>query len=349
MAIELTPGEIYFVGEVDVRTAERSRYFKIGLVKEKDDERVDDRVREHQTGNPRQLTLLQSVKTPCVSKVENRLHRSFATQQVSGEWFHLAEEELATAISLCEQIAADASSRIRFAEASSILAKELSNGQSVPSSDELRDLHRRYLVAYCGDKLCTALGATVKGVLNDFHERGVDTSLYVQRQTKAGRKNFDEKMFQEKYPDIYAKFTVTQEKFKAGNFTVAEVRKASMAPSDIDPVFADLHGQVLRAVELARAGDMSIDEFYVSYLAVLEHEVRFSWEKDFLEAELKFNLGVNDEILDVCKWKREMTSETKFDKSSATKEHPELIAECTVEKEGDQATVLRKGRGAIEA
>ena len=117
MAIDLAPGEIYFIGEVDVRSKEPSSYVKIGLVRERDDKRVDERVLEHQTGNPRQLTLLRSIKTPCVSKVENHLHRSFATSQVSGEWFHLDAQGLDESMALCEQLAEDAGRRSAFAEA----------------------------------------------------------------------------------------------------------------------------------------------------------------------------------------------------------------------------------------
>jgi len=40
MAIDLRAGEIYFIGEKDVRTNQSSSYYKIGLVREKDDRDV---------------------------------------------------------------------------------------------------------------------------------------------------------------------------------------------------------------------------------------------------------------------------------------------------------------------
>ncbi len=44
MAINLTPGEIYFIREKDVLTHEVSNYVKVGLVREGEDRGSDERV-----------------------------------------------------------------------------------------------------------------------------------------------------------------------------------------------------------------------------------------------------------------------------------------------------------------
>lgn len=347
MAIDLTPGEIYFIGEVDVRTIEPSSYYKIGLVREKDDKRVDQRLLEHQTGNPRQLTLLRSIKTPCVSKVENHLHRSFATSQVSGEWFHLDSSGLNSAVSLCETLSTDAWRRISFVEASATISKEVSSGESIEPTSDQRALHQHLLTMKYGSKLCDQLGDVVMGVLDELTERGKDTSLYVTRQTKAGKKAFNEKLFLEHHPDLHAKFMVTVEKFKAGTFALADIRKFVVEPDDIDPGFGDLYRRIHDMAGIVRRGEMTVDEFYELYLAVLGHEVKFDWESNFAEAELKAQLGHHDEIIGICKWKRGMSTETKFDKAALAQEYPELVDEFTTQAEPETATVLHKGRGAI--
>jgi len=313
MAIDLAPGEIYFIGEVDVRSKEPSSYVKIGLVRERDDKRVDERVLEHQTGNPRQLTLLRSIKTPCVSKVENHLHRSFATSQVSGEWFHLDAQGLGESMALCEKLADDAGRRSAFVEAAKAFGSQLSNGQSLDPTDETKDLHQQLLVAKYGAKLCGQLGKTVKTVLDELSGQGIDTTLYVTRLTKAGKKGFDEKQLQADHPDLYAKFVTTEEKFKPGALTVAGILKFEIDPSEISEQFGSVHQRITETSVLALAGEVSPDAFYELYLEVLGHEVAFEWTTNFVEAELKASLGEFDEIVGVCKWKRAMKTEEKFD------------------------------------
>ena len=94
MAINLTPGEIYFIREKDLLTKEVSSYVKVGLVREGEDRGSEERASEHQTGNPRQLFVEKIVKTEAVSAVENMLHDHFANQRVSGEWFDFDNVQL---------------------------------------------------------------------------------------------------------------------------------------------------------------------------------------------------------------------------------------------------------------
>ena len=62
----LTPGEIYFLGEKDLKTGENSPFVKIGLVRENESRGTADRLKDHQTGNPRLLHIVKIVKTPLV-------------------------------------------------------------------------------------------------------------------------------------------------------------------------------------------------------------------------------------------------------------------------------------------
>ena len=349
MAIDLTPGEIYFIGEVDVRSKEPSSYVKIGLVRERDDKRVDERVLEHQTGNPRQLTLLRSIKTPCVSKVENHLHRSFATCQVSGEWFHLDSSGLEESMTLCHQLADDADRRSVFVETAKVLGSQVSNGQTLEPTDEMKDLHQQLLVAKYGTSLCGELGKLVKVVLDELTDKGVDTSLYVTRQMKAGKKGFDEKQLQADHPDLYAQFVLTDEKFKQGALNITGLRKFEIAPSEISEEFGSIHQRIVDVSELARRGEISPDDFYELYLEVLGHEVSFEWTTIFIDAELKANVGEFEGIIGVCKWKREMKIEEKFDKAAFSEAHSDLAEQYTTRGPEELSTVLHKGRGAIGA
>lgn len=262
MAIDLRAGEIYFIGEKDVRTNQSSSYYKIGLVREKDDRDVAQRLEEHQTANPRQLMLRRSIKTPCVSKVESYLHRSFATSRVIREWFQFDSTGLESAVNLCDALSSDARQRIRFVEASATISKEVSNGLSLKPTDHQQALNKHLLTMKYGLKLCDQLAVVVMGVLDELAERGKDTSLYVTRLSKDVRKAFNEKLFREQHPDLYARFMVTSEKFKANNFTLAEIKKFVVEPVEIDRDFGDLYRQILDMADIAKRDEISIDEYY---------------------------------------------------------------------------------------
>jgi hypothetical protein len=87
--MKLTAGEIYFVGERDLKTSEITTYVKIGIVREgaKGPRTSVQRLDEHQTGNLRQLFFHEVIETPAVEEIETRLHKAFAQHGVSGEWF----------------------------------------------------------------------------------------------------------------------------------------------------------------------------------------------------------------------------------------------------------------------
>jgi hypothetical protein len=97
--MKLTPGEIYFIGEKDLKTGLNTSYCKIGIVRDgaKGPRSSDERLLEHQTGNPRKLFLRDIVVAPAVEEIETRVHRIFAPLRVNGEWLELSDEQYAEA------------------------------------------------------------------------------------------------------------------------------------------------------------------------------------------------------------------------------------------------------------
>jgi len=117
--MELGQGEIYFIAERD--GSSNTGFIKIGLVRERDGRNSYDRIKEHQTGNPRPLELLNVVKTVLVSTVENTLHREYAGRRVSGEWFKLDQPALADAVARCRILAETYAAHIPALEAANAL------------------------------------------------------------------------------------------------------------------------------------------------------------------------------------------------------------------------------------
>ena len=79
-------GQIYFLDEIDPR-GPKSNYIKIGKISPNDKGRSSlDRLKEHQTGNPRQLNERYVLGTLAdVSKLESILHNSFSTRRIRDE------------------------------------------------------------------------------------------------------------------------------------------------------------------------------------------------------------------------------------------------------------------------
>lgn len=94
--IKLTKGQLYFLREKDFLSGEITRYVKIGLVR--DVKETDERIREHQTGNPREIYDYHSIESPFVEHLETQMHYRFADNWITGEWFDMAESDIDAAI-----------------------------------------------------------------------------------------------------------------------------------------------------------------------------------------------------------------------------------------------------------
>ena len=102
----LTPGQLYFINEQDTQTGVRSNYYKIGIVRDADDRDSENRLLEHQTGNPRKLCIVETLSMPAVEAVETNLHYLFASKRVMGEWMCFNDDELKQAIAKAKELAA---------------------------------------------------------------------------------------------------------------------------------------------------------------------------------------------------------------------------------------------------
>jgi hypothetical protein len=77
-------GDIYLLRDRDLRVTPpvQSTYLKIGIAKD-----TPKRVKDHQTGNPRQIETTYRELVPGKSEIETFLHHYFSTDRVRGEWF----------------------------------------------------------------------------------------------------------------------------------------------------------------------------------------------------------------------------------------------------------------------
>ena len=89
---KVTHGTLYVMRERDYHTGQELDYYKIGIVRGAKD--VDDRLKDHLTGNPRDIFTVREFTSIAVQKLETLLHNLYASQRVhSGEWFKFSDSE----------------------------------------------------------------------------------------------------------------------------------------------------------------------------------------------------------------------------------------------------------------
>ena len=102
--MKLTPGQLYFINEQDIKTGQRSSYYKIGIVRDAEGRDSKNRLLEHQTGNPRKLCVVETLNMPAVEYIETNLHYLFARNRVMGEWMEFTPAELQAAIAKANEL-----------------------------------------------------------------------------------------------------------------------------------------------------------------------------------------------------------------------------------------------------
>jgi hypothetical protein len=73
--------------------------YKIGIAKN-----PKQRIRQLQTGNSDELTLIETYQSENASKIETALHNRFSHVRQSGEWFDLSITEEVNFIKMCSSI-----------------------------------------------------------------------------------------------------------------------------------------------------------------------------------------------------------------------------------------------------
>jgi hypothetical protein len=70
--------------------------------------------------------------------------------------------------------------------------------------------------------------------------------------------------------------------------------------------------------------DKTIENLHARHLILLARQGELSWEKDFIETQLKVSCGNAKSIEGICSWPRLESIKSKFDKRSFTNTHPDL-------------------------
>ena len=73
--------------------------FKIGVTKRK----VEERLKEIQTGNPGEVFVMQTFESNYPYKLEKMMHRHFNSKKTLNEWFSLDVDDVASFTDICSK------------------------------------------------------------------------------------------------------------------------------------------------------------------------------------------------------------------------------------------------------
>jgi hypothetical protein len=343
-------GEIYFIGEKDLRSKEITPYFKVGIVRENADNADRDstqRLLEHQTGNPRELYIESVVKTDLVELVETLLHKKFAPLGVRGEWMLLSAEELAQVQKEANALAKEAAEITADLEKAEKLAKEKSDEELVPATDELKALNEIYLESNAKLKSCDEMFDAIKEIfaeaLEDEDEEE-EVEAFVKVQEKKGKAIFDEESFKAKYEKIYSKFVITKSTIK-GTASFSGSRGFKKEFKEFDPSFATMVDGFEPLVENIKAGKEKKESLHGFSLELRRVSAEATWSKMKAESKIKVACGTHAGIDGLFKWARTEKVTESLDRKGLKEAHPELYAEFTTQGEATKAVIVDPKKG----
>jgi len=337
--LKLTAGEIYFIGEKDLKSGIDTSYFKIGIVREgaKGPRSSDERLLEHQTGNPRKLFLRDVVKTPVVEEIETRIHRIFAPLRVHGEWLELTEAQYQEALKMTSDMALEAESSLPALEAAEALKSVASNGLVVEAPAHVLDVWKDLSLAKSVMKACGDALELIKPTIYQFAVQG-ETEGIASIQERKGRLIFDVEQFKQENQELFDKYQVDKSSWQQ-RFTLLKTKE----DSDLEQFSPGLQ-ELIREIEILCSEVRTASDLvniHSVHVQLLSREARAQWVASLREALLKSILGENEGFEGICKWPRVEKIKKVLDEKALSVDHPELFDKYLLQTDSTQAIVIQ--------
>jgi hypothetical protein len=324
--MKIVPGTLYFISEVDVLTGQTFDYYKIGLVKDSRQGDSFDRAGEHQTGNPRRLTVKHTVETPAINDLETLMHDLYATSRIFGEWFVLPGETITEAVQRAQALANEQQDLVEATTRVGEFAVCTSDGEVVPATPEATALAFELHQARFEQKEIKKVHDVVKGFLEGLTSSTFDATLFLTWTTRRTPK-FDEAALKAAHPELYQHY-VSEETKLSGTFTPATPRDLNLSLPD--PLRESLDLQRIRVDTAGQhPSEEQVREIHFHYLQHLALLGDAGWREDRAATTIKTLIGDHLGIDQVAKWTRSMKTAEKFDAGTFKQEHPDVAAAFT--------------------
>ena len=318
--MKLVSGELYFMEEIDVLTSERSGYFKLGLVKTARQGDSATRLSEHQTGNPRRLELVETVQTVAINDLETSMHHRLARQRILGEWFDLNPEQLANAIALAKELAAEQAKHAPAARKADQLASQPSTPTVGKATDEDLELLRVIRSGKSLEKRAKALEKRGIELFKSALDQGKPVDHYAG-VTESVKRPLDKVRLEAELPDMYLSFVRPVESYSKA-FTPTATPKDFVPEPNSE--FDEFEAEFLNLVERVEQTDDLFEELHLAHLDLLGFADQSTWDLDIALNMLRGRCGTKSGIDGVCKWNRVWSVSDKFDDLAFKAEHPEV-------------------------
>lgn len=320
-------GEIYCIREVDFISKTPTEYVKLGKTKRD----TAQRMKEHQTGNPRQETAEFVHYTDMMSSLEKYLHYHFANDCVNSEWFVIdTPRVMSDVVPLIQSLAAEHTLVRPVFDEWKAQSKTICNGNSIAATAAHQTLHATYLQQYARYKKAEAVMriaelelksvvGTSDGIENmvylvtteqiPFDKTAFLASLSTQvdrdkchkTETKVlpeAPKISGESPLSKIDPALNARFSALEKAYEANKPDMSNVAQPALA---VTSALITLHGNCLTSKKEFKEAE---------------------WALQKTTAELVSMLKDNKEILDIITWDRKQVTKTKFEKDWAKKYFP---------------------------
>jgi hypothetical protein len=331
MAIKLTPGNLYFIRDIDYLTGEVGKYVKIGIVT--NDSTTEDRIKKHQTGNPRGIyPVAEVIDVPFVERLETHMHYEYNEHWITGEWFLINAKELKGIVARAEfHKAQQIKDKPVIEHVLLKLDKSISNGQIKKASKQSLALEQQ-IIQLKGE--INVLKAKIDLSKQAFHSLlGFNGSIegILRIKYAPGVFDFNKKAFEAAHPSLFKKYTLPRpDAFKhtlnfsnSSAYSLAKVDPTLDAAQKAMPactyVSAQLPGKMKRTKRM--------EQLHADHLKLFKALKIREYAIEQLEYELKAMVGLYDGIDGICTWKRFYSPQTPaFNEAEFKKDHPKLHA-----------------------
>lgn len=326
-------GEIYFIRETTQEGY--SDFVKVGLVASP--RTSQQRLVEHQTGNPRKLALLEShiVETDLVSRVEAQLHSRFAKSRVGGEWFAFrSDAELEEAILHAKGLASEAKMIVPELISADNLSKVESNGVSIAANSTSIETGRKLAVAKAQKKLCDVEANKISQILVEAVERGEP----VDSVSKTYKPKFDQKLFEAEHQLLADKYFLEEQAWSQRFLLKSKLDAEQKLEGSFLSELEEIRRQIESVSSPEKFSNLSAPSLWLTKLKAL-----VLWDLDILEAQLKIECGDNEAIESVCNWKRGYSTKKVFDLKSFMVENTSLYLDYLTDEETKTYPIRDRG------
>ena len=218
MTIKLKAGVIYFLRERELGGEGYTPFCKIGLVA--GNRTTEQRIKEHQTGNPRLIEEFGSIETNAVSTLETHLHDNYAARRVSGEWFRLEDGEFAAAIAYAQKVSTKILDEEKSVAAADGLKLKLSTLPERQATDDELAWHATLVGTQKNLMELELENALVELKLKQLMGSSSGITGLVDVTFVEPKMELDKAALEDAHPDLYAQYSAAQAEKVSGSFSV---------------------------------------------------------------------------------------------------------------------------------